>query len=112
MKQKESSLLFLCQFMYYTLLRTNEIASLKVKNIGQYAKDKIYLTSEFSKNRVERHIVITEQLNKLIEDLGIREYDPEFYIFSKGFVPGRQHYDSKRFGQRFRENILLVSSPS
>lgn len=104
--QKYPEMLFLIRFMYYTLARTNEIGHLKVKHIGMYSPDKIYLPASVSKNNMERHIVIPPGLEKEIEKFNIRKMDPEWYIFSRDkFKCGPLRMDTRRIGQKYREWI-------
>ena len=99
-------LLFLIRFMYYTLARTNEIGHLKVKHIGMYTPDKIYLPASVSKNKIERHIIIPPGLEKEIQKFNIRNMDPEWYIFSQDkFKCGPKRMDTRRIGQKYREWI-------
>jgi integrase len=104
--KKYPEMLFLIRFMYYTLARTNEIGHLKVKHIGMYTPDKIYLPASVSKNNIERHIVIPPGLEKEIEKFNIRKMDPEWYIFSRDkFKCGPLRMDTRRIGQKYREWI-------
>lgn len=107
---------FLVKFMYYTLMRTNEIANLKVKHIGMFDPNKIYLDKSISKNGYERHVVIAPALKDMIIRRKILQQDPEHYIFSlsklkktnkrRMFQPGPELIRSVRFGERYRRWVL------
>jgi integrase len=98
---------FLVKFMYYTLARTNEIAHLKVKHIGMYVPNKIYLEASISKNGAERHIIIPPGLDAEIEKRGIRKMDPEWFIFSKDKLnPGPVKSKTSGIGEKFRQWVL------
>lgn len=94
---------FLIKFMYYTLARTNEIAQIKVKHIGMYVSNKIYIPQENSKNDMERHIIIPPGLEREFEKYDIRSLNPEWYIFSKaGLLPGPRQARSAKLGESYR----------
>jgi integrase len=97
---------FISQFMYYTLARTSEISKMQVKHIGMYNPDMIYLAKENSKSRIERHITIHPALEKLLERFNIRKLDPEWFIFSKGALPGPDWEPGKIHGEKYRANVL------
>jgi integrase len=106
---------FFARFMYYTLLRTNEIASLKVKHINQYSEGQIYLDKSLGKTNIERHVFIPDPLMEEIKERNILSYPPEYYIFSiagkgpknrKIFGPGPDRVPTSRFGEAFREWVL------
>lgn len=105
-KKHHPQLYLVSQFMYYTLARTNELASMRVGDID-LANKKIYLRSEDSKNREQRHITIPPQLYKIIQQSGIMDAPAQHYIFSGlQFTPGTRRADTKRIGQFYRERIL------
>jgi integrase len=113
--ERYPDLRFFARFMYYTLLRTNEIARLKVKNINQYNDGQIYLDKSLSKTNIERHVFIPEPLMEEIHERNILSYPEEYYIFSiagkgaknrKIFGPGPDPVNSSRFGEAFREWVL------
>ena len=45
-------------------------------------------------------------MDKLLKQHIPKNADPDWYLFSKGFQPGPEHYNSKYFGERYRENVL------
>lgn len=105
--EKYPTLLFLIKFMYYTLARTNEISHLQVKHIGMYTANKIYLPAEFSKNGVERHIIITPGLEKEIQMHNIRKLNPEWYLFGDDKLKcGPMRMVTRKIGSKFREWVL------
>lgn len=97
----------LIKFMYYTLMRTNELGHLQVKHIGMYTQGKIYLPAHLSKNNMERHIVIPPALMQEIQQHGILKMNPEWYLFGKEkFKPGPVRMPTVRMGQKYREWVL------
>jgi integrase len=106
---------FLAFFMYYSLCRTNEIAFLQVKHIGLYGPNQIYIQSDTSKNSYERHVQIPPPLESLLQKHKIREYPPDYYIFSsnksrggpyKKIEPQPHRYSTSSLGEKYRLYIL------
>lgn len=106
MREKYPQLRRLCLFMYYTLLRTNEISQLQVKEIGTYREGYIYLPKEKSKNNNARWVRISPDLQQIIDDLELHKFPPEYFIFSKGFKPGEVWYDTRKFGDLYSKFVL------
>lgn len=104
MKEHKPYILFLCQFMYYTIARTNEISLLRIRDIGKMHKHKIFLAAEYAKNNIERHITITEQLQELIDQHKLKNYPANWFIFSTGFKPGPKQ--NHKLGNYFRRQVL------
>lgn len=113
--QKFPDLEFLAMFMYYTLLRTNEISNLKVKHFLNPKKDQIYLPSEFSKNGFERYVTIPKPLQKMIDERKIRLKNTEWYVFGRVTLANSRYkpiglspykMESKNIGHKYREQIL------
>lgn len=107
---------FLSKFMYYTLMRSNEMSKLQVKHIGMYHPNQIYVTPENSKNSHGRHVVISEQLEELLQQYDIRSYPKDYYVF--GFEQPTKHHTRGMFkpmaaptnrrylGSKYRKAVL------
>lgn len=102
--QGKEHFIFLCKLMYYSLFRTNEISSLKIKDLGRYHPNKMYLSKEWSKNNSERQVDIHPDLKGYI--LKLKKLDPEWFVFSNGFLPGPIYYNSKNWGTFYRDHVL------
>lgn len=93
----------LIKMMYYTLARSNEIASLRVRDIT----DKIYLHPAYSKNGYERWMVIPQGLEEAFIKQGIRKLPPDWYIFSNNkLLPGPKRARTRELGEQYRKYIL------
>lgn len=106
MKDNFPRQLFLCQFMYYTLARPNEICQLKIKNIGMGRDNCLYIPGSISKNRKDRHVELTPAFKRILQENGILDANPEYYIFSKEYAPGPTPKIAKKISQRFTEKVL------
>ncbi len=104
---KRTALKFACQWMYYTLNRTNEMVQLQVKHLYYHSDDKIYLPKEICKNKIERHVSICPELQRLIEEHELLSYPPDHYIFSAGsYLPGHEMANPLYLARSFSGNIL------
>lgn len=113
--QKFPDLDFLAKFMYYTLLRTNEIANLKVKHLLTAKADQLYLPAEISKNGFERHIILPPPLLKIIKSMRLHEKNKEYFLFGRQTLANSRYKPlgispeamlSKNIGHKYREQIL------
>lgn len=107
-KEKWPQAYFLAVFMYYTLMRTNEICTIQRKHIGYVQPGYIYLEGVDNSKRIfSRNIQITDRLARIFKELGILDLPPETYLFSKDrMLPGLEKLETKRMGGKYREWIL------
>ena len=80
----QKGLLLVCMLLYNTFLRPNEIRSLQIKDIHLF-EHKIVLPEEAAKNKYERTVGITEEIEKLILDMGLNEAKSTDYLIGKEF---------------------------
>jgi len=104
-KDKEKFRL-LSMFMYYTLMRTNEIAQLQIKEIDRIREGYIYLPKDKSKNLYERWIKIGPDLRSVINALELEHHPLDYYVWGKGLAPSSVVYGSSRLGDRYSHNVL------
>lgn len=75
--------------MYATSIRGKEILGLQVKDF--FKKEQLFRIlpiNEKSKVKFEREAVIPNSLMEELNKLGLESLNPDWYIFSKGFLPG------------------------
>jgi len=78
-----------CFTMYATSIRGKEILGLQVKDlIRSQQLFRIVPINEKSKVKFEREAVIPNTLMEELNKLGLESCNPDWYIFSKGFLPG------------------------
>lgn len=77
---------YVTMFMKYCFFRRSELVRIQIKHI-QWENKTIKVPSEVAKNRVQDAVTISRSLEKIIEEMGILEIDPEMYIFGKDFMP-------------------------
>ena len=80
----QKGFLLVCMLLYNTFLRPNEIRSLQIKDIHLF-EHKIVLPEEAAKNKYERTVGITEEIEKLILDMGLNEAKSSDYLIGKEF---------------------------
>lgn len=106
--ENDKQFYYVTRFMKYCFFRRSELVRVQIKHI-QWENKTIRVPSENAKNRIQDSVTISRSLEKIIEEMGILELDPEMYLFSKNFVPGKEQL--KRvddFSDRQREvNQLL-----
>ncbi len=106
MKSKESNMLRLSLFMYYTGCRTTELAHLQIKDIYSDGPDKIHISRLWAKNSMMRQVVVHPALAELIEQWGWLNCPKEYYIFSIMQKPGPVMVSPEQFGKNFRRKVL------
>lgn len=85
-ERQEWDLLLFIYFIYYTFGRPGkEIRMLKVKDIRERT---VVFKSQYSKTNITKTPTLTRPLEQLIEQLGIKDYNPEWYVFGKSGKPG------------------------
>ena len=104
-RRGDFQLLLFCSFIYYTFCRiTKEMRRLKV---GDIFENHIKISGVNNKSDNVKYPTLPGQLNALIDELKIREYDKDFYVFGKGGFPSEVHYGENHFSERFRTKYLL-----
>ena len=105
-KKEFPHFLLMIQFMYYTLARPVDLANMKIEDIGKRYPDQIHFPEHITKEMMERNIVIPNQLQILIDEAGLKNYPPNWYVFGENFLPTPKKYISKNWGTRYRQCIL------
>ncbi|GGD45340.1 hypothetical protein GCM10011514_06700 [Emticicia aquatilis] len=101
-KGDEQTWLFL-NFCYYTCARPRvELRLLKVKNI---LEDTILITASTAKKNNNRHSIILEALEYLIQKHNLRTYPKDYYVFSADGTPGETPTGKNYFYKRNKEAL-------
>lgn len=100
----DQQLWLFCAMMYYTFCRPGkELRFLKVKDI---MVDHIRIDRGNSKSRKAKNVIIPDGLEVLLQELRIREFPREHYVFSVDGKPGAMHVGAVYFYRHHRK--LLV----
>lgn len=84
--KSDSRFYYATRFVKYCFFRRSELAKLQVKHI-KWENKTIIVPSESAKSRIQDSVTISRTLEKIIEEMGIVELDPEMYVFGKNFLP-------------------------
>jgi site-specific recombinase XerD len=106
MEANKPHILLLCQVMYYTLMRSNEIAHIKIENIGKYRDDQIYVPAAESKNGTARNVTIPKPLANIFLKHKIKSLPGHWYLFGNGIKPNEKFMKAKDIADRYREQVL------
>ena len=102
--------LYVMQLCYRCFIRPKEILMLKIGDIN--VKDRmITIRSDVAKNHNRRTVGVPDEIMEYL--LPISRMDPKLYIFSKGFVPGKQLLSSNnisRTWKKMRDELKLPAS--
>lgn len=78
-----------CFTLYATTIREKEILGLQAKDLLHTQQIfRILPIDEKSKVKFEREAVVPNSLMEKLKELNLESCNPDWYIFSKGFVPG------------------------
>lgn len=91
----------MCQFMFYTFMRPNEIRQLKISNI-ELENDKIFIPALISKNGNEGRVDMPVQLRQILIDNKIFDYPSDFYIFGKEGKPSKICHVRYAFSKKYK----------
>lgn len=104
---KDPQLLLFCAFIYYTLARPKELQLLKIRDIKSnklLIRAKVTVNGkekQLSKNHKSQYVVIPAGLRQMINESGILDHNPDWFIFGNKGEPGPQpyskHYSSKKY---------------
>jgi integrase len=111
----DPQLYLFCSFIYYTFIRPTELRHLQIKHI---LKDKILIPAAIningknirvSKNGKSEYVVIPEGLEKLIQELKLREFDKDWFIFgSRMPISGPHQVSRNTFINNYRDHLKAI----
>jgi integrase len=87
------------RFIYYTFIRPVELLRIKIKDIDEAGKV-IIVRSHQSKNKRQMPVTIPEGLDPFLEEMNLKQYNPNFLLFAKGLKPGQEVLSRKSVTDR------------
>ena len=87
----------ICLLTYHCLIRPKELLMLKVGNVS-LKNDLIIIPASVAKNHCERQISMPMEIATLMVDY-LRDADDNLYLFSKGYLPGKQLLSTRDTGR-------------
>lgn len=88
--------LLACYLLYYVFVRPHEMSYLKVGDIS-VSDQTLYIHGEHAKNRNDAVVTLPAHVMKLMIELRVLSKPSNFYLFSEGFMPGRERRSEKAF---------------
>lgn len=94
--KKNKHYLLACYVLFYCFVRPKEMSNIKIEHIS-LARQTLYIPADSSKNRKDGTVTLPRKVIELMIDLKIFDSPGGYYLFSKGFVPGKEYRSEKSF---------------
>ena len=94
--------LLACFMQYYTLIRPNELSHLRIQDFS-VAKQTVFVSGAFSKNRRDAEVGLNADILKLMLDLNVFNYPDQYYLFGTNFLPCETKSDPDIFNKRWKK---------
>jgi integrase len=107
--RNDANFLNVCELVYFSLIRPNEIKYLKVGDIDFEGKN-VCVSGDFAKNHHTRHSALS---NDLLERLAVmmRDVPKDFYLFGAELTPSKTKIGNGRFGYHWRKLRAALKLP-
>jgi len=79
-KIRDIRVYYAANFMFHCYIRKTELSKLKVRDIN-WTERTIIINSDSAKNRTQESVTIPEGLMPILEEMNLRSYPPDYYIF-------------------------------
>ena len=99
--------LLACMMEYYTFIRPSELSYIRLNDIF-VREQKIFVSSEVSKNRRDGMVGLNDTIIKLMIDLNIFKNPGNYYLFGPDMKPGERKADPRIFRDRFAKTRLAL----
>lgn len=83
------------ELVFTSLLRPAEVSRVQVKQVN-LKEHYIYMPGDKTKNGHHRYAFLSDELCRLLSPL-IKDANPEDYLMSQYYVPGKEQMDSRRY---------------
>jgi integrase len=102
----EHQLLLFVKFMFYTFFRPREeLRNIRISDIREHT---IRVDGNMSKDNAEEYVEIAPPLEKLIQELNLRSYPSNYYVFSHAGVPGPERFGKDYFYHHHRRVLARL----
>lgn len=92
--QHDPRMVLVCMLVYSSFIRPAEICRIQIKDI-HLDKSAIFIPGQNAKNAHARWATLTPDTVRIIEELGIMDYNPEFYMISTSLLPGTKKKETR-----------------
>ena len=107
LKANDKHFLLACMMEYYTFIRPSELSYIRLNDIF-VREQKIFVSSEVSKNRRDGMVGLNDAIIKLMIDLNIFKNPGNYYLFGPDMKPGERKADPRIFRDRFAKTRLAL----
>jgi integrase len=109
-KEQYRQHLYFYYFIFYSFARPNELRKMKIKDINLEQRTG-FVSADIAKNRIPRNFQILKPLLNVIEEMNLKAYSQDFYIFGQNGVPGPKHFSRTKFYVIFRQIFESLGLP-
>ena len=102
LQDKDLHFYLACMMEYYTMIRPSELVNLKIGDIC-IDEQSVYVDGSFSKNHKSSYVGLNDSVMRLLIQLDYFSFPNDYYIFSRGLVPGKRKAGADIFNKRWRE---------
>lgn len=99
----DKNLKHFCQFIYYSFARPIELRRIRISDIN--FSERILFVSGRGKNRTNRPIEILDPFMNLIEEMNLKSYPQNYYVFTYAGRPGEAPVHKNHFNYAFRDHM-------
>lgn len=111
LEKTDRHFLLACYILYYCFVRPNEMAHLRIRDVG-VKSGTISVDKSFSKNRKSQVVTVPDHVMMLMIDLRILELPGDWFIFSWDFRPGKDFRLPKYFADKWKKVATALQFPS
>ena len=99
------------QFQFYCFIRPGELRQMRIKHINIFLGI-VSLPGTITKNKKDESVTIPRQfLQVLIQEYKLQEYNPDFYVFGKNYLPGPEMLGKNNMRFRFNRYRKSLGLP-
>ena len=100
LSEHDKYFLLACLMQYYTLVRPNELAYIRIEDI-RIRDQTLFISHEFSKNRKDSVVTVPKRVLQMMLDLDVFSHPDSFYLFGRDFKPSEHRADGRIFRERW-----------
>ena len=104
LEKNNRNFLLAAQILYFCMVRPKEMTYIRISHID-LERSVIFIPGATAKNYKDAVVTLPASLNSLISDMGIMDNPKDFYLFSTGFKPGKEHVKEKQFSHYWERHI-------
>lgn len=101
---KQDAFINFLLFVYYAWARPVELLRLRVKDI-ELSRSLISFKKNRTKNTNASYVQIVPPLMEIINQMELRKYPPDFYLFSEEYLPGSKALSKNKPSERWRQQV-------